>query len=251
MARIRSVKPEFWTDEALAECSPIARLLFVGTWTFADDKGNLDRSARQLKAQVFPYDALDCEPLILELIAQRLLVEYDAEGKKFLHIRNFDKHQKVDRESKPRFPLYDDSKTTRRVLVESSESPRPSSLVSCSGSRRESRGREGSGEGAAEPPAPAALVLHGSLPKAEWAEWIARRRRKRWPLDEVTLRKQLEILAAYDTPTQQRMLNDSIQAGWQGVFPPKGSHLNGASKPITRLRTAEEIEAEEKTRAAS
>ena len=236
MARIRSVKPEFWTDEALAECSPIARLLFIGTWTFADDRGNLDRSARQLKAQVFPYDALDCEPLVCELLAQQLLVEYDVSGKKFLHIRNFDKHQRIDRESQPRFPLYDDSKTTRPTLDEPSESPRPSSL----GSGGESNGRERKGRAAAP------LVLHESLPKAEWEDWIAKRRQKRWPLDDLTLRKQLEILAAHDTETQKRMLNDSIQAGWQGVFHPKGQQVKSA--PV-KFRTPEEIEAEEVSRA--
>jgi hypothetical protein len=60
MARIRTIKPDFWTDEALADCSPTARLLFIATWSFADDHGNLERSARQLKAQAFPYDNIDC-----------------------------------------------------------------------------------------------------------------------------------------------------------------------------------------------
>ena len=30
MARIRTVKPEFWTDEKVVECSIPARLLFIG-----------------------------------------------------------------------------------------------------------------------------------------------------------------------------------------------------------------------------
>jgi hypothetical protein len=69
--------------------------------------------------------------------------------------------------------------------------------------------------------APAALVLHKNLPGEEWREWLAHRRKRRWPLDEVTLRKQLAVLAEHDTPTQREMLNRSIQAGWQGIFPPK------------------------------
>ena len=30
MARIRSIKPEFWVSEQVAECSTSARLTFVG-----------------------------------------------------------------------------------------------------------------------------------------------------------------------------------------------------------------------------
>ena len=32
MARIRSIKPSFWTNEVLAELSPWHRLCFIGLW---------------------------------------------------------------------------------------------------------------------------------------------------------------------------------------------------------------------------
>ncbi len=106
MARIRTVKPEIWTDERVGECSIPARLLFIATWNFADDHGGLDRSAKQLKAQAFPYDNIDCEPLVQELLNAGLLVEYESGGKKYLHIRGFRKHQKNEKPAAPRFPLY-------------------------------------------------------------------------------------------------------------------------------------------------
>ncbi len=144
MARIRTIKPEFWTDERVGECSVSARLLFVATWNFADDHGGLDRSAKQLKAQAFPYDNIDCEPLVQELLQAGLLVEYESGGKKYLHIRGFRAHQKVEKPAKPRVPLYEPSLNTPRVLLESSPSSSGNSPVS-SGlfSGRESKGREG------------------------------------------------------------------------------------------------------------
>lgn len=141
MARIRTIKPEFFTDEKVGECSASARLLFVATWVFADDHGNLERSARQLKAQAFPYDSIDCEPLIRELIDAGLLVEYESAGKKFLHIKNFRLHQKIDKPSKPRVPLYEESETAQRTLAEYSASPRPG---------RERKGKEGKGKEGSE-----------------------------------------------------------------------------------------------------
>jgi hypothetical protein len=137
MARIRTVKPEYWTDERVGECSVSARLLFIACWNFSDDHGGLDRSAKQLKAQAFPYDVIDCEPLIQELLNVGLLVEYAVEGKKYLHIKGFQKHQKVEKPAKPRIPLYDESLNTPRVLPESS--------VSSAVSSSEGNGREGKG----------------------------------------------------------------------------------------------------------
>lgn len=117
MARIRTIKPDFWTDEKLTECSISARLLFIGTWNFADDNGNLDRSAKQIKARVFPLEQLDCEPLLQELIAQGLLIEYSYEERLYLHIQGFNKHQLINRPSKPTCPLFDDSLRTHGVLI--------------------------------------------------------------------------------------------------------------------------------------
>lgn len=117
MARIRSIKPDFWTDEKLTECSLSARLLFIGTWNFADDAGNLDRSAKQIKARIFPIDAIDCEPLIQELIHQELLVEYSVGGKKYLHIHGFAKHQIINRPSRPSCPDFSKDCVSPPVLL--------------------------------------------------------------------------------------------------------------------------------------
>lgn len=118
MARIRTIKPEFWTDEKITECSVSARLLFIGMWNFADDAGNLERSAKQIKARVFPIDNIDCEPLIRELIEHGLLIEYSVSEKIFLHIPKFTKHQIINRPSKPVCPDYDEALITHGTLTE-------------------------------------------------------------------------------------------------------------------------------------
>lgn len=105
MARIRTVKPEFWTDEKVVECSISARLLFIGLFNFADDKGCLERSPKRIKMQVFPADTIDCEPLIMELIAHGLLSEYSVNGSHYLQIPGFLKHQKINRPSNSNIPL--------------------------------------------------------------------------------------------------------------------------------------------------
>lgn len=112
MARIRTIKPDFWTDEKLTECSMSARLLFIGMFNFADDNGNLPASAKKLKMQIFPADSIDCQPFLDELIAHGVLIEYSVNGNNYWNIKGFKKHQKINRPSQSAIPeplISDDS----------------------------------------------------------------------------------------------------------------------------------------------
>jgi hypothetical protein len=108
MARIRTIKPEFWTSEQVVECSTTARLLFIGLWNFCDDHGNHPASLKTLKMEVFPGDCItpfEVGKLIIELQSQDLLVEYEAEGKRYWHVSGW-YHQKVEKPNK-KYPAYD------------------------------------------------------------------------------------------------------------------------------------------------
>jgi hypothetical protein len=50
VARIRSIKPEYWADQDLAEqVSRDARLLYIGLWNLADEHGRLRGDPRYIK----------------------------------------------------------------------------------------------------------------------------------------------------------------------------------------------------------
>lgn len=236
MPRIRSIKPEFFTDDAVGALSLPARLLFVGTWVFADDYGTLDRSAKQLKAQVFPYDDVDCDPLLAELLAAGLLAEYQADGKTYLYITGFADHQKIDKPSKAKRPLPEDS-ITRRTLTEDSANTRSGR----EGKGREGKGREGNG-GEDSPP---------GLDAVSWKRWTDYRTQIRRPLKPVSIPAAQRELAAFGAE-QAAVVEQSIAHGWQGLFalkPRANGSGHAAGKPTRRLRTADEIEAEEASRA--
>lgn len=140
MARIRTIKPDFWTDERIVELDMPARLFFIGSWNFADDNGNLPRSPKKLKMQVFPADAIDVEPLIHSLIAHGLFDEYTVKGEKYLHIKGFRKHQVINRPSKTGLPTPE--------MSDAPESLTEHSVTEGKGSGREveGKGKEGKGE---------------------------------------------------------------------------------------------------------
>src|ERR1017187_8081047 len=147
MARIRTIKPEFWSDERVAECSPSARLLFIASWNFADDYGSIDRSAKQLKAQAFRYDNLDCEPLVAELLGVGLFIEYGVIGRKFLHIKGFRKHQRIDKKGPNRVPIYESSTNDQGIVQDYSANGSRAFAPVRESKGMESKGREGKGIG--------------------------------------------------------------------------------------------------------
>ena len=126
MARIRTIKPDFWTDEKLAECSRDARLLFIGTWNFADDEGRMEYNPKRLKMQVFPGDIIEVASLVEELKRHALVIVYRVGHRDFLAIPNFKKHQRVDhpKASVIPAPVQEDSlKDLRSVLKDSVNDP--------------------------------------------------------------------------------------------------------------------------------
>ncbi len=104
MARIRTIKPEFWTDEKVVELSAFARLLFIGIWNFCDDEGRMVYSPKRIKMQIFPADAVDIAALFVELTAAGLVQVYAAGDAEYLQVRGFARHQKIDKRSPSRLP---------------------------------------------------------------------------------------------------------------------------------------------------
>lgn len=93
MARSRNIKPGFFTNDELAECSPIARLLFAGLWTIADKEGRLDDRPKKIKALVLPFDSVDCDDCLKQLHDRHFINRYAVEGNAYIQIANWKKHQ--------------------------------------------------------------------------------------------------------------------------------------------------------------
>lgn len=93
MARSRNIKPGFFTNDELAECSPLARLLFAGLWTIADKEGRLDDRPKKIKALVLPFDNVDCDDCLKQLHDRHFINRYSVDGNCYIQISNWKKHQ--------------------------------------------------------------------------------------------------------------------------------------------------------------
>ena len=110
MARIRTIKPEFWTNEELAEASEPARLLAIGLLNHSDDEGYFKAHKSLIKAVVFPLTELSLS--IHECLKQLSNVGYirlftGKDGKEYGKVINFDIHQRVNRPTESKIKKLD------------------------------------------------------------------------------------------------------------------------------------------------
>ncbi|MGW4124744.1 hypothetical protein [Nocardia sp. NPDC004711] len=108
MARIRTIKPEFWDSPGVETMHPFARLLFIAMWNWADDCGRGKAEARELMGFAFPRD----EDMTLAEFRRFLgevrrvfgVIFYKVDGRSFYAIPSWEKHQKIDKRSGGRWP---------------------------------------------------------------------------------------------------------------------------------------------------
>ena len=100
MARARNIKPGFFRNADLVELPMEVRLLFIGLWTLADRAGRLEDRPKQIKMDVFPADSVDVDASLNQIGATGMLTRYEIDGKRYIQITNFAKHQNPHRDEK-------------------------------------------------------------------------------------------------------------------------------------------------------
>ena len=93
MARARNIKPGFFKNDVLVEMSFSTRLLFIGLWCIADREGRFEDRPKKIKMELFPMDDVDVDAALNELASGGFLVRYEVDGKRYVQIYNFAKHQ--------------------------------------------------------------------------------------------------------------------------------------------------------------
>lgn len=155
MARIRSIKPEFFDSPSTAKASPYARLLYIAMWCWADDWGIGDANPRRLLSFAFPSDGTsEVEPRNFRRLASEVAETYgvqwyEHDGREYYAIPSWEEHQRTEKKAKRRNPGPDQAE--RFLYSEVSEVPTPSVGGSDVGKGKGERGKgnRGSTTGAA------------------------------------------------------------------------------------------------------
>lgn len=123
MARMRTLKPEFWDSPSTAQADLAVRLTFLAMWNWADDSGHGTANLKELEAFAFPNDEVTELPRrssgnsagsagtwrnfseILGEVAEAYgVVFYRVNGRPYYSIPSFRKHQSKDFREKSRYP---------------------------------------------------------------------------------------------------------------------------------------------------
>lgn len=168
MARIRSIKPEFFRHAELYDLEansgglPI-RVAFAGLWTAADREGRFKWSPRQLKLDCLPYDDTDFGLILDTLERGGFIRRYTVDGEVYGCIPSWAAHQVINmREAKSKIPEPPPCSARTETHVQAHDED-------CGeGKGKEGKGREGdSAPRSASPPDRGTRIPDGWVPASE------------------------------------------------------------------------------------
>ena len=193
MARIRSIKPDFFLDYPLAKLDPRVRLFFIGLWCQADKAGRLRDEPEKLKVQILPWDDIAAETCLVALTPS-FIVRYEAEGLRLIQVKSW-RHQKPHHTESPSVlpPPTQEAYTVETPLIHGLEG-------------KGEGGGKGSGNGEGEavraqaplPPTSQAVMTFPVVGKGEAGQ------ARLWALTEAKLAEYLESFPAVDVLAECR-----------------------------------------------
>lgn len=245
MSRARNIKPGFFKNDLLAECHPLARILFAGLWCEADREGRLEDRPARIKVECLPYDECDIHELLDALSQRNFITRYEAAGKRYIAINEFLVHQNPHQREVP--SVIPAPPCTEHNLGDAQAQPRLDLAEDCTGSARlfplspfphpDSSQKQ---RGAKAP----ALTLPEWLPESAWADWHKfRNSRKGWTpkARELSLATLTKLRTKGHDPTA--VIEQSIERGWTGLFEIKNTVNNDANHQSGRkLSAVEQVE---------
>lgn len=144
MARIRSIKPEFWDSADTAAADLRTRLLYIAMWNWADDYGIGDGHPGRIITFAFPNDDIPVAdyPRNLADVSRAFgVVFFEHCGRPYFVIPEWDNHQRTEKRAKPKDGLLEAAQSAiTAARQQEAESPTHGGGLSA-----ESRGSSGAG----------------------------------------------------------------------------------------------------------
>jgi len=126
--RIRTVKPEFWTDEQMSTRTEFARLLALALLNYSDDDGYFLANPILIRGACFPFlDDSKKIPRSIQELSEIGFLEIGSldDGRQVGKIINFRKHQRIDKPQlsklKEKSQFQEHSKNLPRIFQEPSK----------------------------------------------------------------------------------------------------------------------------------
>ena len=229
MGRIRTIKPEFTTDEELSSLPADTHLFAAGLLCYADDEGYFNANAGLVKAAIFPLreSSVSAQEMLnqLEKIGY-LKLGSTLDGKRWGQVVKFSVHQRVNRPTPSKI---------KDLEIQWGSSPTPHLLFS-EPSLSEGKGKE---VGTERKKRVDEIILPEWLPVDSWKSFIEMRKKTKKPMTERA--KELAIKKLEEFYNQrydvQIIIDAAVMNNWQGFYIPKDKD----GQPIKPKQTEYEI----------
>lgn len=110
MARKRMIDPSIWINEDFGSLSILAKLVFIGLFSIADDEGRGKASPAYIKAVLFPYNddlrIADVEKTLSEISSKMSVIFYSCDENMYYTLTSWNMWQKIDKPSQSKLPEY-------------------------------------------------------------------------------------------------------------------------------------------------
>ena len=125
MARKRMIDPGIWQSEDFGKLSNLAKIIFIGLFSLADDEGRGRANPTYLKSSLFPYNedmrSADVEKALYEISLNMSVIFYSCDGSNYYSLLSWDTFQKIDKATDSKIPAFDENnKDIRRLFDEDS-----------------------------------------------------------------------------------------------------------------------------------
>jgi hypothetical protein len=179
MARIRTIKPEFWRDEVLASISAEAALLAIGLLNHCDDEGYFNANPKLVESDVFPLRTLTnpTPALLLELSRIGYIEVFSgSDGKTYGKVANFEKHQVINKKTPSKI----------KDLCELRQDYLTPTVVLPTG--KEGNGKEVEKERKAPKVAATVVACPPDVKEQVWRDWLTLRKMKKAAVTETVVK---------------------------------------------------------------
>lgn len=108
MARKRMIDPALWLSEDFSKLSIMARLIWIGLISQADDEGRGRANPVYIKSTLFAYDEdmglSKITKALNEIMSVMSISVYEVDGKRYYQLENWDKFQTINRPTPSQIP---------------------------------------------------------------------------------------------------------------------------------------------------
>lgn len=222
MARIRSIKPEFFRHEVLqdleiANPGKYPLMVFAGLWGHCDNKGRFEWKPRQLKLDILPFLPFDMAETLSVLAGAEMVRRYEVDGKVYGEIPTFEKHQRLSGKELTEGEKFPPNPNMNREATGKQQGSAGDVQESQEGKGKE---EEGNGEKhAQDKPAPVSVP---GLDMEAWNRWEKYRREIKKTIKPASVLAAQQQMAKLGEK-QSEAVSHSIANGYQGLFEPKGA----------------------------